>query len=142
MLQLRVTPKAESDLVGIWVYTCDEWAVDQADKHLDELEEGMNQLIHHPSLGADYSHVLAGYRRARQRFGKEFPGRIETKMWFKIESGWQLVGEGFRTAAQGPPDSGLESVESVQVWSTLGRVLPLFPRGCRVADVSASAELT
>lgn len=63
MLQLRVTPKAESDLVGIWVYTCDEWGVDQADKYLDELEDGMKQLIHHPSLGADYSHVLPGYRR-------------------------------------------------------------------------------
>lgn len=63
MLQLRVTPKAESDLIGIWVYTCDEWGVDQADKYLDELEDGMKQLIRHPSLGADYSHVFPGYRR-------------------------------------------------------------------------------
>lgn len=63
MLQLRVTPKAESDLIGIWVYTCEEWGVDQADKYLGELEAGMKQLIHHPSLGADYSHVLPGYRR-------------------------------------------------------------------------------
>lgn len=63
MLQVRVTPKAESDLVGIWVYTCEEWGVDQADKYLDELEEGMKQLIHHPSLGTAYSHVLPGYRR-------------------------------------------------------------------------------
>ena len=63
MLQLRVTPKAELDLIGIWVYTCGEWGIDQADKYLDELEEGMKQLIHHPSLGADYTHVLPGYRR-------------------------------------------------------------------------------
>lgn len=37
--------------------------VDQADVYLDQLEAGMNQLINHPSLGANYAHVLPGYRR-------------------------------------------------------------------------------
>jgi len=60
---LTVTPKAESDLTGIWMYTCEEWGVDQADIYLDQLEAGMNQLINHPSLGANYAHVLPGYRR-------------------------------------------------------------------------------
>lgn len=63
MLNLNVTPKAESDLIGIWMYTCEEWGVDQADKYLDQLETGMKQLINHPSLGANYAHVLPGYRR-------------------------------------------------------------------------------
>lgn len=63
MLGLRITPKAQSDLIGIWVYTSEEWGVDQADKYLDQLEAGMKRLIDHPSLGADYQHVLAGYRR-------------------------------------------------------------------------------
>lgn len=63
MLSLTVTPKAESDLTGIWLYTCEEWGVDQADVYLDQLEAGMNQLVNHPSLGADYTHVLPGYRR-------------------------------------------------------------------------------
>ena len=63
MLTLSVTPKAESDLIGIWVYTCEEWGVEQADKYLDQLEVGMKQLIAHPSLGADYAHVFPGYRR-------------------------------------------------------------------------------
>jgi toxin ParE1/3/4 len=63
VLTLSVTPKAESDLIGIWVYTCEEWGVDQADKYLDQLEAGMTQLIDHPSLGANYDHVFPGYRR-------------------------------------------------------------------------------
>ncbi|XKF15845.1 type II toxin-antitoxin system RelE/ParE family toxin [Halomonas sp. BLK-85] len=63
MLRLTVTPKAESDLTGIWLYTCEEWGVDQADVYLDQLEAGVNQLINYPSLGADYAHVLPGYRR-------------------------------------------------------------------------------
>ncbi|WBA17095.1 type II toxin-antitoxin system RelE/ParE family toxin [Salinivibrio kushneri] len=54
MLKLSVTPKAESDLIGIWVYTCEKWGADQADKYLDQLESGMKPLINHPSLGANY----------------------------------------------------------------------------------------
>ena len=63
MLQLSITPKAESDLTGIWLYTCDAWGTDQADKYLDQLEAGMKQLLSHPMLGADYGHVFPGYRR-------------------------------------------------------------------------------
>jgi toxin ParE1/3/4 len=63
VLRLTVTPKAESDLIGIWIYTCEKWGGDQADSYLDQLEAGMNQLINHPSLGANYAHVLPGYRR-------------------------------------------------------------------------------
>ncbi|WP_421722223.1 type II toxin-antitoxin system RelE/ParE family toxin [Alloalcanivorax xenomutans] len=63
MLKLNITPKAESDLIGIWAYTCEKWSVDQADKYLDQLEAAMKQLISHPSLGTNYAHVLPGYRR-------------------------------------------------------------------------------
>ena len=63
MLRLTVTPQAESDLTGIWIYTCEAWGTGQADRYLDQLEAGVNQLIHHSLLGADYAHVLPGYRR-------------------------------------------------------------------------------
>ncbi|MGM0632400.1 MAG: type II toxin-antitoxin system RelE/ParE family toxin [Pseudomonadota bacterium] len=63
MLRLSITPKAESDLVGIWVYTCEEWGAEQADKYLEQLEKGMRSLIQYPSLGTSYVHVLSGYRR-------------------------------------------------------------------------------
>lgn len=63
MLELVITPSAESDLIGIWMYTCEEWGAEQADKYLDQLEVRMKQLIDHPLLGADYAHVFPGYRR-------------------------------------------------------------------------------
>jgi len=61
--KLSVTPKAESDLTGIWLYTCEQWGIDQADNYLDQLEAGMQQLLDHSSLGASYTHVFPGYRR-------------------------------------------------------------------------------
>ena len=63
MLTLNVTPRAESDFIGIWVYACEEWGVDQADNYVDRLEAGMKRLIDHPSLGANYDHVFSGYRK-------------------------------------------------------------------------------
>ncbi len=63
MFKLLVTPKAESDLTKIWLYTCEKWGVDQADRYLDQLEAGAHQLINHPSLGTNYAHVLPEYRR-------------------------------------------------------------------------------
>ncbi|SNY49456.1 toxin ParE1/3/4 [Arsukibacterium tuosuense] len=63
MIKLSITPKAESDLIGIWRYTCEEWGAEQADRYLDQLEVGMNQLLRYPLLGVDYAHVLSGYRR-------------------------------------------------------------------------------
>ena len=63
MRTLSLTPKAESDLIDIWVYTCEEWGADRADDCLDQLYAGMMPLIQHPMLGTDYVHVLPGYRR-------------------------------------------------------------------------------
>ena len=80
MFNLSVTPKAESDLIGIWVYTCEEWGVDQADKYLDQLEAGMQQLINHPSLGANYAHVLSGYRRLQVEHHAVFYQVLESEM--------------------------------------------------------------
>jgi len=80
VFNLSVTPKAESDLIGIWVYTCEEWGVDQADKYLDQLEAGMQQLINHPSLGANYAHVLPGYRRLQVEHHAVFYQVLESEM--------------------------------------------------------------
>lgn len=66
MLKLSLTPKAESDLTGIWLCACEEWGMNQADNYLDQHEEGIKQLLGHPLLGADYSHVFTDYRRLQE----------------------------------------------------------------------------
>jgi toxin ParE1/3/4 len=80
MLKLNITPKAESDLIGIWVYTCEEWGVDQADNYLNQLEIGMKQLISHPSLGMNYAHVLSGYRRLQVEHHAVFYQVLESEV--------------------------------------------------------------
>nr|WP_242469191.1 type II toxin-antitoxin system RelE/ParE family toxin [Halorhodospira halochloris] len=77
---MNITPQAESDLIGIWVYTCEEWGVDQADNYLDRLEAGMKGLTYHPSLGANYGHVLSGYRRLQVEHHALFYQLLESEV--------------------------------------------------------------
>ena len=80
MLKLNITPKAESDLIGIWMYTCEEWGVGQADKYLDQMETGMKQLINHPSLGVNYAYVLPEYRRLQIEYHAVFYQVLESEV--------------------------------------------------------------
>ena len=43
---------AESDLIEIWLYTFEEWDAAQADKDLDELDDGIQKLTDNPEIGA------------------------------------------------------------------------------------------
>jgi len=80
VLKLSITPKAESDLTKIWLYTCEEWGAEQADKYLDLLEMGMKQLLSHPLLGTDYTHVLTGYRRLQVEHHAAFYQVLESEV--------------------------------------------------------------
>lgn len=80
MPTLDLTPKAELDLVGIWLYTCENWDADQADKYLDQLASGMKYLLKHPLLGVEYSHIKPGYRRFRVEHHDIFYRPLESQV--------------------------------------------------------------
>jgi len=52
----------KSDLIGIWEYTLHEWDATQADKNLDELDDGIKELADDPEMGAKRDYVREGYR--------------------------------------------------------------------------------
>jgi len=64
MRKIHVSALAESDLIGIWQYSFEEWSETQADKYLDQLDSGIRKLAGKPELGMkrDYArdgcHVL------------------------------------------------------------------------------------
>jgi plasmid stabilization system protein ParE len=45
MQKILLSPLAERDLVGIWRYSLAQWGEAQADRYLDELEEGFSALL-------------------------------------------------------------------------------------------------
>ena len=62
MRSIRKQARAELDLVDIWIYTCDRWSEEQADRYLDELGSGIEQLRQHPELGPRCDFIREGYR--------------------------------------------------------------------------------
>lgn len=59
---IRKSGQADRDLVGIWEYSRKQWNAHQADKYLDELDEGIRLLADNPNMGAERDYVRKGYR--------------------------------------------------------------------------------
>ncbi len=52
---------AESDLIGIWVYSFETWSETQADRYLHALEEGIRMLLDCPECGDRRDALRSGY---------------------------------------------------------------------------------
>ena len=62
MHAIHVHGSAESDLIDIWRYSFEQWGQLQADKYLDELDNGIRKLADNPEIGMKRDYVRAGYR--------------------------------------------------------------------------------
>jgi toxin ParE1/3/4 len=60
--KIHTSALAESDLIGIWAYSFQQWDEAQADKYLDELDRGIALLADNSALGSKRDHVREGYR--------------------------------------------------------------------------------
>jgi len=56
---------AETDLIGIWVYSFKTWGEAQADRYLDALEHGMRKLAADPRAGDQRDALRQGYWSVR-----------------------------------------------------------------------------
>jgi toxin ParE1/3/4 len=63
--EYRLTPAAEQDLEAIWLYTFEQWGIDQAHHYTDELVAAFDQLADHSRLGSACDDIRKGYRRSR-----------------------------------------------------------------------------
>lgn len=63
MAKYRLTPAAERDLEGIWLYTFQQWDVEQANRYVDTLTTAFSELAEHPKTAPACDHIHPGYRR-------------------------------------------------------------------------------
>ncbi|PRA26246.1 type II toxin-antitoxin system RelE/ParE family toxin [Pseudomonas poae] len=63
MAEYRLTPAAERDLEGIWVYTARQWSAKQANHYIDLLTTAFSDLAQHPKTAPACDHIRLGYRR-------------------------------------------------------------------------------
>ena len=63
MAEYRLTPAAEQDLENIWIYTCQQWGIAQANRYIDILIEIFAKLASSPDIAPVCDHIRPGYRR-------------------------------------------------------------------------------
>lgn len=52
---------AEDDLIGIWVYSFNQWSESQADRYLSALEAGIKKTLSNPEAGKRRESLREGY---------------------------------------------------------------------------------
>jgi toxin ParE1/3/4 len=72
MMVVNTSARAEQDLLDIWLYTFRAWGVVQADRYLDELDQGIRLLSENPNLGSDYGQICVGHRRFSINYHRVF----------------------------------------------------------------------
>lgn len=60
-VKYRIRSLAQADLESIWLYTCEEWNVTQADSYLDAIIQRFDWLADNPTLGKSRDDVKQGY---------------------------------------------------------------------------------
>jgi len=61
-LSLHLTPKAQSDLEEIWLYSAKTWGGEQADLYLDTLAQMLETLCCLPELAREYEEISPAVR--------------------------------------------------------------------------------
>lgn len=56
---------ANQDLEYIWLYTYENWSLEQADRYFNLIMDEIEYISIKPESGQDYSHIRKGYLRSR-----------------------------------------------------------------------------
>jgi toxin ParE1/3/4 len=58
-----LSPRARTDLEGIWDYTAERWGVDQAEDYIRLLQRAIETVADDPRKGRPCDEVRRGYRK-------------------------------------------------------------------------------
>lgn len=61
-MKIKISKKAQEDLIEIWEYTFEKWSISQADKYYEIIIETIRQISTEPNLGRSYQFLRNGYR--------------------------------------------------------------------------------
>ncbi len=64
-MNFKLSKQAELDLEKIWLYTFEEWSLQEADYYLDLILNEIEYISENPKSGKDYNKVRRGYFRSR-----------------------------------------------------------------------------
>ena len=60
-----ISHQANQDLENIWLYTFENWSVEQADRYSELIMDEIEYISTNPDSGIDFSSIRKGYYRSR-----------------------------------------------------------------------------
>lgn len=64
-MNYKISQLASQDIENIWLYTLENWSVEQADRYFNLIMDEIEYIAANPENGKDYSEVRKGYFRTR-----------------------------------------------------------------------------
>lgn len=58
----KISAEASEDIEHIWLYTFENWSIEQADRYVNLILDEFEYLSDNPTSGKDFSHVRKNYR--------------------------------------------------------------------------------
>ena len=64
-MKLKISIEATNDLEKIWLYTFENWSIEQADYYFNLLVDDIEYISENPEAGKDCSEIRKGYFRSK-----------------------------------------------------------------------------
>ena len=64
-MNFTIRKEGEKDLENIWLYTFENWSIEQAEKYLNLIFDEIDYLCLMPNSGLDYGKIRKGYWRSK-----------------------------------------------------------------------------
>ncbi|OUL60518.1 type II toxin-antitoxin system RelE/ParE family toxin [Flavobacterium sp. AJR] len=77
-MNYKISNEASYDLEKIWLYTVENWSIEQADRYLNLIIDEIEYLCLKPNSGKNFEHIRKGYLRTEVKSHLIFY-RINTK---------------------------------------------------------------
>lgn len=61
----KISKEAERDLEKIWIYTIENWSIEQADRYLNLIFDEIEYLCLKPNSGFNFGEIRKGYWRSK-----------------------------------------------------------------------------
>ena len=64
-MKYKISIEAKNDIEKIWLYTFENWSLEQADRYFDLIMDEIEYIAEDPDSGKDFSDVRKGYLRTQ-----------------------------------------------------------------------------
>lgn len=64
-MSYKISVQASEDIENIWLYTFENWSLEQADRYVNLIFDEIEYLANNPKSGKDFNHIRKNYRSSK-----------------------------------------------------------------------------